>query len=339
MIEDLFTGTTGAWVGLSLAIVVLLTIDLLVLKGRGGEMTTRQATWTSIVWVAISFAFAGVLFALGTREQAEAYLAGYIVEKSLSLDNVFVFLIVFGAFAVPQIRRARLLTYGIVLALFLRLVFILVGAAALKQASWLSIPFGLFLLWTGWKLWQDRHGHGGEEELVAGVRGRLRIADGEHGDKFTVREGGKLMLTAAGATLVTIALVDIIFAVDSVPAILAITTDTFVVFAANAFALLGLRPLFFLVADLVERLYYLKAALALLLIFIAGKMLLSEFTGKIPPQYSLGGVVLILGAGVIASLIRQRRLGPPAAGSDHDVVPPDPVAERDVESATPSRER
>ena len=308
MLEDLFTGTTGAWLGLILAIAVLLVVDLLVLRGRGGEMSTRAAAVTSVVWVGISLVFAGVLLAFGTREQAETYLAGYIVEKSLSLDNVFVFLIVFGAFAIPEIRRARLLTYGILLALVLRLGFILVGAAALKQASWLSIPFGLFLLWTGWKLWKDRHGHGGEEELVAGLRKRMRVADGDFGERLTTKLEGKRLLTAAGATLLTIAIVDIIFAVDSVPAILAITTDTYVVFAANAFALLGLRPLFFLVADLVERLYYLKAALAVLLIFIAVKMLLSEVIGKIGPAYSLGGVVLILGVGVIASLVRQRRL-------------------------------
>ncbi len=307
MLEDLFTGTTGAWVGLVLAIAVLLFFDLLILRGRGGEMTTRQAAVTSVVWVAISLVFAGVLFALGTREQAEAYLAGYIVEKSLSLDNVFVFLIVFGAFAIPEIRRARLLTYGILLALVLRLFFILAGAAALKEASWLSIPFGLFLLWTGWKLWQDRHGEGSEEKLVEGVRARLRVADGDFGDRLSTKIDGKRVLTAAGATLVAIAIVDIIFAVDSVPAILAITTDTYVVFAANAFALLGLRPLFFLVADLVERLYYLKAALAILLVFIAAKMLLSEVVGKIGPVYSLSGVVLILGTGVIASLVRDRR--------------------------------
>ena len=315
MLEDLFTGTTGAWVGLTIAIAVLLVIDLMVLRGRGGEMTTRQAAITSVVWVAISLAFAGVLFALGTSEQAEAYIAGYFVEKSLSLDNVFVFLIVFGAFAIPTAHRARLLTYGILLALVLRLVFILAGAAALKEASWLSIPFGLFLGWTGWKLWKERHGHGSEEDLVEGVRKRLKVADGDHGDRFTTKVAGKRVLTAAGATLVSIAIVDIIFAVDSVPAILAITTDTFVVFAANAFALLGLRPLFFLVADLVERLYYLKAALAVLLIFIAIKMLLSEVVGKIGPSYSLGGVALILGTGVVASLIRQRRIDrAPTAG-------------------------
>lgn len=282
-------------------------------------MTTRQAAITSIVWVAISLVFGVVLLVLGSSEQAEAYIAGYVVEKSLSLDNVFVFLVVFNAFAIPEIQRARLLTYGIVAALFLRLAFILVGAAALEQASWLSIPFGLFLAWTGWKLWKDRHDSGGEEKLVEGVRQRLKVAEGDHGSHFTVKIDGKRAFTAAGAVLVAIAIVDIIFAVDSVPAILAITTDTFVVFAANAFALLGLRPLFFLVADLVERLYYLKAALALLLIFIAIKMGLSEVIGKVPAQYSLLGVVLILGGGVVLSLLRNRRQGPPSSGDDGDL--------------------
>jgi tellurite resistance protein TerC len=327
MLNDLLHGQTGAWIGLAIAIAVLLALDLLVLRGRGGAMSTKAAAVTSAVWIGISFAFAGVLLVLGTEGQAAAFLTGYVVEKSLSLDNVFVFLVVFNAFAIPEVRRARLLTHGILLALVLRLAFILVGAAALEHASWLSIPFALFLAWTGWKLWKERHGHGGEEKLVEGVRSRLRVAEGDHGERLTVRlaadggaaqvggavaaGGGKTRraLTAAGATLVAIAVVDIIFAVDSVPAILAITTDTFVVFAANAFALLGLRPLFFLVADLVERLYYLKAALALLLIFIAVKMGLSEVVGKVPPQYSLAGVAVILGGGVVASLIRNGRGG------------------------------
>jgi tellurite resistance protein TerC len=352
MLNDLLHGQTGAWIGLAITIAVLLALDLLVLRGRGGAMSTKAAAVTSAVWIGLSFAFAGVLLVLGTEGQAAAFLTGYVVEKSLSLDNVFVFLVVFNAFAIPEIRRARLLTHGILLALVLRLAFILVGAAALEHASWLSIPFALLLAWTGWRLWKGRHDHGGEEKLVQGVRSRLRVAEGDHGEALTVRvaanvegsgaggvvssgaegsiasegaegSGGgggggvatapagvsvktRRALTAAGATLVAIALVDIIFAVDSVPAILAITTDTFVVFAANAFALLGLRPLFFLVADLVERLYYLKAALALLLVFIAVKMGLSEVVGKVPPQYSLAGVVLILGGGVIASLVRNR---------------------------------
>ncbi len=307
--STLFSGQTGAWVGLAVAIAVLLVIDLAVLRGRGGEMTTRQAAITSVVWVTISLVFAVVLAFFGERGQASAYLAGYVVEKSLSLDNVFVFLIVFSAFAIPAKQRARLLTYGILLALVLRLIFILAGAAALERWSWVSIPLAAILVWTGWKLWKGRHDHGGEEQMVAGIRRRLKVADNDHSEHFTTRVNGKRVLTAAGATLVSIAIVDIVFAVDSVPAILGITTDTYVVFAANAFALLGLRPLFFLVADLMNRLYYLKAALAVLLVFIGGKMVYSELLGeKVAAEYSLLGVGLILGGGVIASLLRTRRL-------------------------------
>jgi tellurite resistance protein TerC len=296
-----------AWGGLFLGIAVLLLVDLLVLRGRGGTMSNRAAAVTSVVWVAISLAFAGILAIIGSAEQATAYLAGYAVEKSLSLDNVFVFLVVLQAFAIAETTRAKLLTYGIVLALGLRLAFILIGATALHHAAWLSIPFALILLWTGLRLWRGRHDHDGEADLVAGIQRRLKVVDGDHGDKLFVRDGGRIALTVIGAAFLTIAAVDILFAVDSVPAILAITTDTYVVFAANAFALLGLRPLFFLVAHLVERLYYLKAALAILLVFIGVKMGLSEFVGKVPPEWSLLGVVTILGVGVIASLVRDRR--------------------------------
>jgi tellurite resistance protein TerC len=278
-----------AWIALIVALIVLLAVDLFLIRGRG-EMTVRTAAVWSVAWVAISLAFAAVLLLVGDRSQAEGFLAGYLVEKSLSLDNVFVFLIVFQAFAVPVAERARLLTYGIVGALVLRAIFIFAGAAALHTASWLAFPFAALLAWTGWRLWRNRHDHGGEEQLVERIRKRLPA-------------------NTAGAALVVIAVVDIIFAVDSVPAILAITTDTFVVFAANAFALLGLRPLFFFVADLVERLYYLKAALAVLLMFIAAKMALGELVGKVSPVYSLVGVFLILGTGVAASLVRRRRFG------------------------------
>jgi tellurite resistance protein TerC len=259
-------------------------------------MSVRDASVWSVAWVAISLAFAGVLLVAGTPGQAEGFLAGYLVEKSLSLDNVFVFLIVFQAFAVAEADRARLLTYGIIGALALRAVFIVAGATALHHASWLSFPFAALLAWTGWRLWKGRHEQGGEEQLVERVRARLP------------------QLSVGAAALMTIAVVDVIFAVDSVPAILAITTDTFVVFAANAFALLGLRPLFFLVADLVQRLYYLKAALAVLLLFIAAKMVAGELVGKVGPEVSLAGVAVILGTGVVASLVRGKRASVAASG-------------------------
>ena len=273
------------WIGLTAAIVVLLAIDL-VLSGRG-DMAARRAAVFSIAWVAISLVFFGLLFVIRDGADASAYLAGYLVEKSLSLDNVFVFLLVFTAFGVPVAERHRLLTYGIVGALVMRLVFIVVGVAVLEAFSWVSFLFAALLLWTAWKMFSHRHDHGGEEEMVAKLRGRLPAATG---------------------ALIAIAVVDLIFAIDSVPAILAITTDTYIVFAANAFALLGLRPLFFLVSDLIERLYYLKTALAALLAFIGIKMALGEVVGKVGPEYSLPVIAAILGTGVIASLLRDRRM-------------------------------
>lgn len=297
------------WAGLIGAIVALLVLDLLVVKGRNGEMSFRQASIASAFWVAVALSFGVVLLLFGESEGAKSYLAGYLVEKSLSLDNVFVFLLVFSAFAIPAAERYRLLTYGIILALVLRAIFIVAGAAMLNAVGWVSFIFAAFLIWTGWKMFRHRHDHEGEADLVEKLQTRLPITDAPEGaGKLSLKVNGKRMLTAGGAAFVGIAIVDIIFAVDSVPAILAITPDAYIVFAANAFALLGLRPLFFLVANLVDQLYYLKTALAFLLIFIGGKMAAAEFVGKIGPEYSLPAIVAILGTGVVASLVRDRRL-------------------------------
>jgi tellurite resistance protein TerC len=273
-----------SWLALIGALSVLLIIDLLVARGR--EITLRGAAIASAIWVGVALAFFGVLLATGG--DASSFLAGYLVEKSLSLDNVFVFLLVFTAFGVAGADRHRLLSYGIVLALVLRAVFIVAGAAALHAFGWLSFVFAAFLIWTGWKMFRHRHDHDSESAIVTKLTRILPIG-------------------TAGAALVGIAVVDILFAVDSVPAILAITDDTFIVFAANAFALLGLRPLFFLVAELVDRLYYLKTALAALLVFIGGKMAAAEFVGKIGPEISLPVIAAILGTGVAASLVRSSR--------------------------------
>jgi tellurite resistance protein TerC len=273
-----------SWFALIGALAVLLIIDLVVMRGR--EITLRGAAIASAVWVGVALAFFGVLLATGG--DASSFLAGYLVEKSLSLDNVFVFLLVFAAFGIAGAERHRLLSYGIVLALVLRAVFIVAGAAALHAFGWLSFVFAVFLIWTGWKMFRHRHDHDSESAIVTKLTRMLPIG-------------------TAGAALVGIAAVDILFAVDSVPAILAITDDTFIVFAANAFALLGLRPLFFLVSDLVDRLYYLKTALAALLVFIGAKMAAAEFVGKIGPEISLPVIALILGTGVAASLVRSSR--------------------------------
>ena len=264
------------WIALLTALAVLLAIDLLIVRGRDGAMSIRAASVWSVAWIAISLGFAGVLYLTGDPGQAEGFLAGYLVEKSLSLDNVFVFLIVFQAFSIAESARPKLLTYGIVGALVLRAIFIFAGATALEQASWLSVPFAALLAWTGWRLWRHRHEHGGEEQLVEGVRNRLNVAEGDHGSKLIVRQDGKRALTVGGAALVAISVVDIIFAVDSVPAILAITTDT----STATFA---------------------------------GVASTGELVGKVGPAVSLAGVALILGAGVVASLVRKRGQGASSA--------------------------
>lgn len=300
--------TADAWIALVVAIAVLLVIDLAVVRGRGGEMSLRLAAVASVCWIAIAIAFFAVLLVAGDPEDAKAYLAGYLVEKSLSLDNVFVFLLVFTAFGVPAADRHRLLTYGIVGALVLRAVFIIAGAAALNAFGWLAFIFAAILIWTGWRMFHHRHDHDSEKELVAKLARRLPISTEPSAGHLVRRENGRRVLTASGAALFGIAIVDLIFAVDSVPAILAITSDSFIVFAANAFALLGLRPLFFLVAELVERLYYLKTALAALLIFIGLKLIAAEIVGKIGPEISLPVIAAILATGVVASLLRNHRL-------------------------------
>ncbi len=302
-----FSSDALAWGGLIIAVVVLLALDLKVMSGRGGVMTPGFAAKASVFWIALAFVFAGILLLTDGPRDASTYVAGYLVEKSLSLDNVFVFLLVLGAFAIPDHERHRLLTYGIIGALVLRLVFIIVGAAALSAFGWLNLLFAALLIWTGWRLWQHRHDHDGEEKLVARIRARLPIAEGDDHDGMLARENGRRVLTASGAALAALVIVDIVFAIDSVPAILAITDDAYIVFAANAFALLGLRPLFFLVADLVDRLYYLKAALAVLLVVIGVKMGAAYWLGKIGPEITLPVIAFVLATGVIASLVRKRR--------------------------------
>ena len=303
------TGASSSeWAVLIAAIAVLLVADLFIIRSRGGEMSLRAAAIASVFWVGVALAFFGYLVLTQGSSKGEAYLAGYLIEKSLSLDNVFVFLLILTSFAIPANDHHRLLTYGVIGALVMRAIFIVVGSAALAKFGWISIPFALLVLWTGLRLWRHRHDHEGEQKLVEGLHDRLPISKRGKGKKLVIERRGKRLLTPAGGALAAIMLADLLFAVDSVPAILAITTDTYIVWAANAFALLGLRPLFFLVAELVERLYYLKAALALLLIFVGLKLGLSEFTGKLPPAISLGVIGGILAVGVIASLVRNRRL-------------------------------
>jgi tellurite resistance protein TerC len=279
------------WLALLGALLVLLAFDLwLARRERDHDaMSVKSASVQSIGWVLVAVAFGAVVALTRGGEDAGLYFAGYLVEKSLSLDNVFVFLLILTSFGIPEGQRHRLLTWGIAAALVLRGVFIIVGAAALHEASWIAYIFAALLVWTGWRMFRHRHDSAGETAFVESLKRRLPRG------------------SVAGAALAALVVADIVFAIDSVPSILAITDDPFIVFAANAFALLGLAPLFFLVADLVERLYYLKTALAFLLVAIGIKMAAGEVWGKLGPEISLPIIATILGTGVVASLVRDRR--------------------------------
>jgi tellurite resistance protein TerC len=277
------------WGGLLAFLAAMVLVDLRV--GASGQVMTvrRAATW-SAVWFGLAVAFGAGLWVLAGSGAGESYFAGYVMEKALSLDNVFVFTLIFAALAVPREEQPRLLLYGILTALLLRGVFIVAGAEALESFSWVAWPFAALLAYTGVKILRPSDDHDEGADIVERIRRRFPGA------------------RPAVLGLLAIALADVLFAVDSVPAILAITTDTFVVFAANAFALMGLRALFFLVAGLVTRFAYLQAGLGVLLIGIAGKLAYGELTGeKIPTTVTLGSIVGVLTVSIVASLFKERR--------------------------------
>ena len=280
------------WAGLLAFLIAMVVVDLRV-GVRGNTMTMRSAVAWSMVWIALALAFGAGLWMFAGGEAGETYLAGYVMERALSLDNVFVFTLVFAALAVPREQQPRLLVYGIVVALVLRGAFIFAGAEALERFSWIAWPFAALLAYTGVKVLRPGGGEHDEGQQIAD-RMRRRFPNAK----------------PAMIALLAVAVADVLFAVDSIPAILAITTDTFVVFAANAFALLGLRALFFLVAGLVDRFAYLQAGLGVLLIAIAAKLAHGEATGeKIPTAVTLAIIVGVLAVSIVASLLRERRDG------------------------------
>ena len=282
-----------AWGALLAFLAVMVVVDLKVGSAQR-QMTARTAAVWSGIWIALALAFGAGLWLAEGAAAGEAYLAGYVMEKALSLDNVFVFTLIFAALAVPREEQPRVLLWGILIALGLRAIFIFAGAEALETYSWVAWPFAALLAWTGWRILRAGEEHDEGAKIVERVQRRFPG------------------LKPAVAALLAVAVADVIFAVDSVPAILAITTDTFIVFAANAFALLGLRALFFLVAGAVARFAYLQYGLGVLLIGIAGKLAYGEATGeKVATSLTLGSIVAVLVVAIGASLLQERRASTP----------------------------
>ncbi|HEJ0225205.1 TPA: TerC family protein [Klebsiella pneumoniae] len=317
-------GTPLLWGGFAVVVAIMLAIDLL-LQGRRGShsMTMKQAAGWSILWVTLSLLFNAAFwwYLVQTQgravadPQALAFLTGYLIEKALAVDNVFVWLMLFSYFAVPPALQRRVLVYGVLGAIVLRTIMIFAGSWLISQFDWLLYVFGAFLLFTGVKMTlakEDDSGIG-DKPLVRWIRSHLRMTDKIESERFFTRKNGVLFATPLLLVLILVELSDVIFAVDSIPAIFAVTTDPFIVLTSNLFAILGLRAMYFLLAGVAERFSMLKYGLSVILVFIGVKMLIVDFY-HIPVAISLGvvggilAVTLLINAWVNRQHDKQRKL-------------------------------
>ncbi|MBY0345337.1 MAG: TerC family protein [Neisseriaceae bacterium] len=313
-------GTWWMWAGFGLFVVLAIAVDLLVMEKQGAhKVTIKEAAWWSVLWFCLSFIFVGLLWwyldVNQGREVANTvsmqFITGYLVEKSLSIDNIFVFLMIFTYFAVPAESQKRALIIGIIGAIILRAMLIIAGAWLLAQFHWLLYVFGLFLVVTGSKMW---FAAGKEPDVESNpvlkiLKKKIKLTTDFHGEKLSVMINGIKHYTPLFVVLILIGTTDVIFAVDSIPAIFAITKDPFIVLTANIFAILGLRALYFLLADLADRFHLLPYGLALVLIFIGAKMLMIDFY-KIPIGIALGVTAFLITASIIISIWHSRRKQP-----------------------------
>ena len=311
------------WKGFLLIVLVLLAFDLGVLNRKDKEMGVAQSLWLSAFYIAFATLYgAGIWWAyengqITTSDGTHAGIAfftGFFIEKALSIDNVFVISLIFGYFAIPRRYQYRALVWGIIGVIVLRGIMIAAGAALVQEYNWVLYIFGAFLIATGIKMLVVPEGEQdiSKNPIVRFMRKHMRVTDELHGQKFFVRQmdpatGKKLAFaTPLFLALVVINIADLIFAVDSVPAIFAITTDTFIVYTANIMAILGLRALYFALAAMVHRFHYLKYALALVLVFIGGKIFWNQMVGKLDPAISLGVTAAIIAGGIFVSLWKTR---------------------------------
>jgi len=315
----MFEGTIWLWIGFNVFVLAMLALDLGVFHKKAHIVSIKEATIWSAVWIGLALVFnLGLYFFwdeispashYSNREAALAFFTGYLIEKSLSVDNIFVFVLIFTFFAVPAIYQHRVLFWGIIGALIMRATLIAVGATLLKEFHWIIYLFGGFLIFTGIKmaLHRNQEMHPERNPLVKLLRKIMPVAEDYEGDKFFIRRAGKLMATPLFLVLLLVESTDLIFAVDSIPAIFAVTNDPFIVYTSNVFAILGLRSLYFLLAGVVDKFYYLKLGLSVVLVFVGIKMTIVDIY-KIPVGLSLGVIFIILAISITASLWRAKRL-------------------------------
>ncbi len=307
------------WVAVLAVILVMLAIDLFAHR-RAHVIGVREAAAWSVIWVSFGVAFGAVVWQVWGADFGQQYFAGYLIEKSLAVDNVFVWAIIFSYFAVPRELQHRVLFLGVLGALVFRGIFIAAGAVLIASFSWVLYVFAAFLLYTGYRMIRQRNEHVNPESSRALklFRRYVPMTDTFYGQRFLIRRAGVLVATPLLAVLVLIEITDIIFAVDSIPAIFAVTGEPFLVFTANAFAILGLRAMYFLLADLIHRFVYLKIGLALVLIWVGIKMLLKVDIVYIPTPISLAVIAVFIGGSVAASLYATRGSGRRAIPAPED---------------------
>jgi tellurite resistance protein TerC len=297
------------WAGVIGFIVIMLLIDLLIFQREAHEVSMSEAIKWSCFWVFCGLAFGGIVFLIGGSKPAGEYMAGYLIEKSLSIDNIFIFALILSYFAVPLKYQHRVLFFGVLGALVLRAIFIVLGSAILENFAWAIYFFGALLVVTGLKLavQKETEVHPERNLILRLVRRISPMTPDYRGEAFVVKEAGKWIATPLLAVLIVIETTDVVFAVDSIPAIFAITQDTFIVFTSNAFAILGLRALYFVFAGAMGRFVYLKIGLAVILVFVGIKMLISDLY-HIPIGLSLGFIALALTVSIVTSLRATREV-------------------------------
>jgi tellurite resistance protein TerC len=296
------------WIGLLVGILIMLALDLF-LHRKAHVIALKEAAWWSALWVTIGLAFGGLVWWHFGSEFGLQYYAGYVIEKSLAVDNVFVWAMIFTYFAVPREYQHRVLFYGVLGALVFRGIFIAAGSWLIASFAWILLVFGAFLIFTGIKMLIQRDEHIDIEKsrTLRLFRRLVPMTDTYSGQKFWIRQHGRLLATPLLAVVVVVEITDIIFAVDSIPAIFAITQEPFLVFSSNALAILGLRAMYFLLADLMHRFIYLKLGLSLVLVWVGIKMIISHLWFKIPTALSLGVVIALIATAIVASLMATRK--------------------------------
>jgi len=322
----MFEGQIWLWIVFNLFVLAMLALDLGVFHRKSHAVSTKEALTWSIVWISLSLVFNAVIYLYWDRmmpnstytngEAGLAFLTGYLIEKALSVDNIFVFILIFSFFAVPAAYQHRVLFWGILGALVMRGVMIFAGAALLKQFHWVIYIFGAFLIFTGIRmaLHRDEEMHPDQNPVVKLFRKLMPVTEDFEGDKFFIRRAGTLMATPLFLVLLIVESTDLVFAVDSIPAIFAVTQEPFIVYTSNIFAILGLRALYFLLANVMDKFQYLKLGLSAVLTFVGVKMVIVDFY-KIPVGVSLGIIASILTISIVASLWKTRNLETSEAGT------------------------